>query len=145
MANGSEIVRPIGTFASVFLAGDGDTDRDDFQQVPSTDRGNENYRDRGLRGNYAPRHDNFPDPDGLVRFTGYGADEGDLRRGFVAPANMEDPAYDLINYKGRSSMPKVSDEDFENTSTMPSDYEFRGRNRTSRGFLRRPHIPTERG
>lgn len=137
--------RPIGTLASVFLDPDGDSDGTDFRDVPASDKGNSSYRDQGMRGGYAPHNrDNFPDPAGLKRFAGYGADEADLSRGFIADCTNDDPAYDAVNYRMRSTIPKTSNEDFGNTSQLPRDYAFRGRNQQSRGFLKRPHIPTER-
>jgi hypothetical protein len=145
MAKGNETLRPIGTFASVFLDPDGDQDQSDFRQVPKTDRGNAGYSDMGQRGSYAPHNrDQFADPEGLKRFAGYGADVAALSQGYVTCSPNEDPAYDKINYESRSTQPKNVNEDFENTDMMPTDYEFRGRNRKSRGFLTRPHLPTER-
>ncbi len=139
-------VKVQGPFASVFISdGEDNGDQGDFRQVPDSDRGNAAYRDVGQRGSYAPHNrDNFPDPAGLKRFAGYGADEEDLRLGFCKPRMNDDPAYDLENYKDRSTLPNTNDEDFENTSTLARDYEFRGRNRNTRGLFKRPHIPTER-
>src|SRR5436309_1092762 len=57
-----------------------DVQQDDFEQVPRSDRGNRGYSDRGQLGTFQTAEGNFPDPDGLVRFTGYGAEEEDLRR-----------------------------------------------------------------
>ena len=139
--------KSIGPFASVFISDGGidDGDSSDFRQVPKSDCGNAAYTDRGQRSSFATnRGDAFPDPVGLKRFAGYGADEADLVQGYVTPTMNEDPAYDLTNYKDRSTAPRRTDEDFENTQSLPNDYEFRARNRRSRGFLTRPHIPTER-
>jgi hypothetical protein len=145
MANGTETLRPVGVYASVFLDPDADTLNNDFRQVPKSDRGNASYRDMGKRGTFATNGgDQFADPVGLKRFAGYGADVAALAQGYVSCNPNEDPAYDKINYESRSTIPKNVNEDFENTDMMPSDFEFRGRNRRSRGFLTRPHLPTER-
>lgn len=84
------------------------------------------------------------DNDGYKVFTGYGADEADLRRGFIAPAIRELPEYDKANYVDRYSSPKVPDEDFGNSGILGADYEFRSKDRVSKGFLTRPRIPSER-
>jgi len=77
-------------------------------------------------------------------FEGYGADKADLERGWCEPLITQDPAYDLSNYKDRSSMPKVSDDTEGNVMVVSDDMRFRNRNRRSEGFLTRPRLPVER-
>lgn len=138
-------VRAIGNLASVFISVDGDSEDSDYRAVPSTDRGNAGYSDRGMRGTFATnRGEPWSDPAGLVRFEGYGASADDLRRGYIGNCADADPAYDLINYKDRATQPRVADEDFENTAMLDNDFAFRARNRRARGFLSRPRLPTER-
>jgi len=121
-------------------------DVSDFRQVPSSDRGNESYSDRGQLGSFGPSNrEQFRNNPDTVLFDGYGATKDDIDLGFIRPGISEDPAYDKANYIGRSSEPKRSDEDFGNTNSLDRDYEFRSRNRESRGFLNRPRFPTERG
>ena len=121
-----------------------DEERSDFRQVPQTDTGNDSYDDRGQFGSYQTNSEPFTAPDDVRFMGGYGASAEDLDRGYIVCEPHEDPAYDLSNYKMRSTEPKDTMEDFGNTDSMPSDYEFRRRNQRSRGFLTRPRIPTER-
>lgn len=121
----------------------GTEDETDYHPVPASDRGNATYRDRGMLGSYTPRDTPRDDPRDVRHFTGYGATEADLNRGYQVPAIRDDPAYDLDNYKDRSSQPMLSDED-EGGDAMNDDYAFRRRNERSRGFLTRPRIPTDR-
>jgi hypothetical protein len=121
----------------------GTEDSNDFHPVPESDRGNADYRDRGMLGSYSPKETPWRDPPDVKHFTGYGADEADLQRGYQEPAIRDDPAYDLDNYKMRSTQPKLSDED-EGGDAMNDDYAFRRRNERSRGFLTRPRPPTDR-
>ena len=124
----------------------GDEEESDFRQVPASDRGDESYGDRGQFGSYAPSNrEPFESPREVRYFAGYGANEQDLDRGFIDPVIREDPAYDKSNYQERSTMPMEPDEDQGNRQVMERDWEFRNRNRQSRGFLTRPRIPTERG
>jgi hypothetical protein len=121
-------------------------DRSDFRQVPASDEGNEGYRDHGKLGSYATnRGEPFETPRDVRFDPGYGASARDLERGWKEPLITEHPAYQLENYKDRSSRPDESDVTPGNVEAMPDDWEFRNRNRTSRGFLTRPRIPTERG
>lgn len=85
----------------------------------------------------------FKNPE-AIRFAGFGADAADLERGFVEVTGVDRPESDLVNYKGRSTEPKVPEEENGDTSSMPADYEFRSKHRESRGMLTRPRIPTER-
>lgn len=125
--------------------GDKDEDRSDYRPVPSSDDG-ETYRDRGMLGFYQTNGGKpYSSPSDVKRFTGYGATEADLERGWSNPLITEHPAYQLSNYKDRSSMPKESDVTPGNVEMMEDDWAFRDRNRKSRGFLTRPRIPTERG
>lgn len=123
--------------------GSKDEDRSDYRPVPDSDTG-EAYRDRGMLGFY---HREEPwDTPAEVRFeAGFGATEADLKRGWCEPLITEHPAYQLANYKDRSSMPRESDVTPGNVEMMEDDWSFRNRNRKSRGFLTRPRIPTERG
>lgn len=134
-----------------------DENRSDFRDVPRSDKGNRGYRDQGLRSSYQTDAEQFPNPKGVVtaydggyspeverQRHGYGIDEADIVRGFCEPGIREDPAFDKWNYAERSSEPRHPDEDQGNADRMAKDWEFRSRNRQSRGFLTRPRIPTER-
>lgn len=123
-----------------------DGDRPDFRQVPSSDEGNRGYRDRGQFGSFGPSNrEQFRDPPDVKHFTGYGASEADIDLGFIRPEIREDPAYDLADYKLRSTDPKIANDDQGGeTDVTPSHWEFRRKNQRARGFLTRPHIPTER-
>lgn len=122
-----------------------DREESDFRNVPASDCGNADYTDAGMLGTYQTDAEPFRDPPDVRHFTGYGATAADLDRGYVVPAMREDPAYDLGNYKQRWADPKESYVDEGQTDLMPDDWEFRNRNRRSKGFLTRPRIPTERG
>lgn len=134
-----------------------DENRDDFRNVPRSDRGNRGYGDRGMLGTFQTRDTQWPNPKGVQAASGgydpsiernvhgYGVEDADVVRGFCEPGITENPAYDKVNYCERSTVPRHPDEDFGNADRMERDWEFRGRNRESRGFLTRPRIPTERG
>lgn len=131
--------------AFVGPAPDKHEDSDDYRAVPASDIGNAAYRDRGMLGSFTPTGDAYPSPDGVKRFAGFGADEATLARGYASVAIREDPAYDKSNYQDRWTEPMGPNEDMGETDVMRQDWEFRGRNQLSRGFLTRPRIPTERG
>jgi uncharacterized protein YneR len=118
--------------------------QDDYRPVPSSDRGNEAYRDRGALGFY---HEEKPykTPDEVKFFSGFGGTEADLERGWCEPLITEHPAYQLQSYKDRYSQPMESDVTPGNVDMMEDDWAFRERNRRSKGFLPRPRIPVERG
>lgn len=134
-----------GFMAFVVPAKDADRDTDDFRQVPASDDGNRNYRDRGQFGTFSPDKEPYRSPRDIVRMTGFGADEADLDRGWCEPAIREDPAYDKSNYQDRWTQPREPNEGMGETDVMRQDWEFRGRNQRARGFLTRPRVPTERG
>jgi len=115
----------------------------DYRPVPSGDRGNAAYTDKGMLGSFRSKEGPFADPSDVRHFTGYGADMGDLERGYQVPMIRDDPAYQLDNYKDRSTLPMLSDED-EGGDAMSDDYAFRRKNERARGFLTRPRIPTDR-
>lgn len=117
-----------------------DTERSDYRPTPSGD-GEKPYGDQGQLGGYRPSD---REDINIRRFAGYGATEADLERGYNVPSVREDPAYDLPNYKLRSSIPRDPNEDDGNTDVMRRDWEFRERNQKSRGFLTRPRFATER-
>lgn len=119
-------------------------DGGDFRAVPVSDRGNARYSDRGALGSYAPTSESRRDPQDVRHFSGYGCSEADYERGYIDPTLREDPAYDLANYKMRSTIPMSPDEDDNPATTGARDMEFRGRGERSRGFLPRPRIPTDR-
>ena len=129
----------------VFGPGDRDEDRSDYRNVPSSDRGNASYSDRGMFGGYQSDAEPFRDPSDVRHFVGYGATEADLDRGYVVPTIREAPNYDLSDYKARSSQPREAFDDQGQTDITNEHWEFRSRNQRSRGFLTRPRIPTERG
>ena len=120
-------------------------DRSDFRNVPASDRGNADYSDQGLLGNYSPDLEPYRDPPDVRHFAGYGATEADLNRGYVEPTIREQPAYDLSDYKSRWTQPREAFDDQGQTDITESHWDFRSRNQKSRGFLTRPRIPTERG
>jgi hypothetical protein len=124
------------------FAGPGEEVRSDFRDVPLSDTG-DGYHDRGALGSYGQDRP-WEVPNDVRYMAGFGASVEDLQRGFIDPTIREDPAYDKANYQERSSLPMEPDEDFNNTGVMDQDWEFRTRNRRSRGFLTRPYIPTER-
>lgn len=121
----------------------GSGDRSDYRPVPSSDRGNATYDDRGMLGSYTPQETPYGSPPDVRHFTGYGATNADLERGYQVPAIRDNPAYDLDNYVDRSTLPRLSDQD-EGGDAMADDYAFRRKNERSRGFLTRPRIPTDR-
>ncbi len=122
-----------------------DEDRSDFRPVPRSDEGNDGYHDRGMLGTYSTnKGEPFQPPADVRFFAGYGADVSDLKRGWDVPLITENPAYDLSNYKDRSSLPRQPDVTPGNVEAMADDYEFRSRNRRTKGFLTRPRLPTER-
>lgn len=139
------LVPTVGALGALTLSDPvGNVEANDFHDVPSTDRGNADYSDRGMLGSYAPSNrEPFSNPRGVKMFTGYGGSESDLERGYVEPAIRNDPAYDKRNYAERSTLPKIDDSD-DGGQPMNDDYEFRLRNQRSRGFMIRPRIPTER-
>lgn len=102
------------------------------------------YDPKGTLGSYQSSAEPFPNPEGIRLFSGFGADDEDLERGFCEPGLAERPDYDKANYQLRSTVAKEPDEDFANTGVLPDDIEFRSRNIRSKGFLTRPRIPTER-
>jgi hypothetical protein len=108
------------------------------------DRGDK-YDDRGNLGTFGPSQDApFPDPKGLRRFVGFGADQDDLEQGFITPGIRSDPAYDKANYELRSTVPSRPDEGPGNHMSLGADFEFRTKDMESKGFLTRPRTPTER-
>lgn len=120
--------------------------RSDYRPVPRSDEGDEGYRDQGMLGSFATNDGKpFRSPRDVRFDPGYGADRADLARGYCEPLITEHPAYQLSNYKDRSSQPRESDVTPGNVEAMPDDWEFRNRNRRSEGFLSRPRIPQERG
>lgn len=126
--------------------GSGNDTRSDYRPVPRSDQGNETYQSRGQFGGFSTnRGEPFPVPRDVVMFEGYGGDRADLERGYCEPGIRQDPAYDLANYKDRSSQPMVSDLGPGDVEIQYSDWEFRNRNRRSEGFLTRPRVPIERG
>lgn len=121
----------------------GQENMSDYRPVPSGDRGNAAYTDKGMLGSYRSHEGLFRDPSDVRHFTGYGADVADLQRGYQVPMIRDDPAYQLDNYKERSTLPMLPDED-EGGDPMSDDYAFRRRNERAQGFLTRPRIPTDR-
>ena len=121
----------------------GDEDMSDYRPVPESDRGNAACSDRGMLGSYQTSAVPFKDPSDVEYFTGYGATEADLHRGYQVPMIRDEPAYQFDNYKDRSTLPRLSDED-EGGDAMNDDFTFRRRNERSRGFLTRPRVPTDR-
>lgn len=119
-------------------------DRNDYRPVPADDRGNDGYGDRGGFGTWQDGAQQRPDPSDVKHFAGYGAAEADLVRGFCEPGIRDDPAYQLDNYRDRSSRPALSDIDEGGNYAVADDFAFRRKNTRARGFLTRPHLPTDR-
>lgn len=105
---------------------------------------NDKYNTQAHLGTYRTNAYPFPNPEGILVFEGFGADDKDLERGFCDPHVKELPNYDKANYHDRYSQPKLPDEDQGNHEVMMRDSEFRIKERESKGFLTRPRIPTER-
>ena len=116
----------------------------DYRPMPKSDTG-ATYVDQGMLGWYSPDTKPFEPPPGVKWFEGYGATVEDLKRGYSEPRVTNHPAYDLANYKDRMSSPDFSDVEKGDVEAVPSDIEFRGRHRQSRGLLTRPRIPKDRG
>lgn len=112
----------------------------------------EKYNDKGMLGSYRTSEVQFRNPEGVKTFSGYGADDADLELGFCQPVIRALPEYDKVNYQDRYSRPKLPDEDdsagavagFFGDGSLQRDFEFREKERTSKGFLARNHIPTDR-
>lgn len=134
----------VGSYLPILGEAGDDKGVSDFRGVPASDKGNEDYRDRGMIGSYTPSAEPFRNPSEVRFFDGYGANAEDLERGYCVADVGREPAYEKENYNLRSTQPKETFEDMGNTDTMPSDWEFRSRNQKARGFLTRPRIPTER-
>lgn len=110
----------------------------DFRAVPSTDRGNASYDDRGQFGGFAPSNEPYPAPSDVKFETGYGATMEDMKRGYCEPSIRQSPAYDFDNYRDRGRMPKEPDlGDGYTQSADEDDMRFRMRGRRSSGFLQR--------
>ena len=105
----------------------------------------EKYSDKGRLGSFRTSEDQFPNPEGVKTFTGYGAGTADLELGFIRPAVRELPAYDKANYHERWTQPKLPDEDLGNRQSTQDDFDFRQEQLKSKGMLVRPRTPTERG
>lgn len=86
----------------------------------------------------------YTTPADVKMFAGFGADENDLKRGFVDPDIKSDPKYNFVNYKDRWTTPSESLLQGGSQVAMPDDYEFRSKDRVSHGFLTRPRVSTER-
>lgn len=114
------------------------------QTAKTSGDNNPGYGDKGSLGTYQTAPGDFPDPEGMIRFTGYGADEEDLRKGFVEPIISELPVYDLANHKQKWTQPRIPDEDSNGGEDLPQDIEFRMKDRETKGLFMRPHLPTER-
>lgn len=103
-----------------------------------------NYDKTQTLGSYRSATGPFQDANGVIRFAGFGANKKDLERGFCDPSIQELPDYDKANYYDRYSQPKNVDEEQGNHMSLSKDMEFRMKERESKGFLTRSHIPTER-
>lgn len=93
----------------------------------------------GILPNYKePEAQPFPKPKDVTFDAGYGATTDDLQRGYLDPNIKQLPEYDKDNYANMYGQePRAIKED-------TADFEFRNRDRESKGFLTRPRIPTER-
>ncbi len=107
---------------------------------------NEKYDQKQTNwGSYQTSPSQFPNPEGMVKFMGFGMDEKDYDRGFCKPYIHNDPEYDMANYKERWTEYRVEDEDSDGGLTaFERDRQFRDKDRKTKGLFVRPHIPTER-
>ena len=105
---------------------------------------NPKYDPKGTLGSYRTSDEQTPFAEGTRLFEGFGANAEDLERGYCEPGIEDLPDYDKVNYQERWTEPSQPSEGPGNTLGMSKDYEFRMRERQSRGFLTRPRIPTER-
>ena len=125
--------------------GNGEQDQNDYRPVPSSDRGNDGYHDRGMLGFYRTNDGKpFEPVDGVQYFDGYGASMEDIKRGWSDPLITEHPAYTETNYRERYSQPKEAEVIAGTIEATPSEWEFRDRQRRTKGFLTRPRVPYER-
>lgn len=102
------------------------------------------YDDEGNLGTYQTSAEPFPDPQGLKRFAGYGADKADLAQGFIRPEMRELPEYEKANYHEKWSQERTTDTDDPLEGFLGKDYKFREKDVETKGLLKRPRIPTER-
>ena len=105
---------------------------------------NDKYDTEAHLGTYRTSEEQFPNPEGMIHFNGFGMNDADYVRGFCDPNVRELPDYDKLNYTNRYTLPRIPDEDQLNTQSMESDFEFRTKELESKGFLTRPKYPTER-
>lgn len=136
-------IRSGGFMAFVVPAEDKGGEPESFRMPRDRDDGG--YDGRGMLGSYTPTSEPYPSPADVRRFTGFGADEATLERGYASVSIREDPAYDKDSYIDRWTMPRQPNQDMGETDVMRDDWEFRGRGQRSKGFLTRPRVPTERG
>ena len=108
-----------------------------------SDKG-EKYDDKGTRGSYCTGKTQFPNPEGMKTFPGFGADEADLELGFIRPRATQDPVFDHINSVDRWSENAVPDEDTDGGEELSQNIRFKQQDRKSKGMFARPRIPTER-
>lgn len=138
------MARADGVIFPVTMSWGESEDRSDYRPVPASDKGI-GYADRGQLGDRSPNGGEPYDPPAEIKFEGgFGATSAELRAGFCAVPMRNEPAHDLDNYKERLSRPRVSETDQDAREFMDSDWEFQNRQRRSKGFLTRPHIPIER-
>lgn len=91
----------------------------------------------------SPSEKPFSNPADVQTAVGFGADAADMKRGFIDPHITNAPEYDRANYVDRWSLPRTSDQD-ENGTPVQEDFDFRMKDRETKGFLTRPHYPSER-
>jgi hypothetical protein len=130
-------------FVTIYNGGK-DEEVSDYRDTPNSDQGDA-YRDQGQLGWYTPSAEPFETPKDVRFEPGFGADESDLKRGWCDPRVTDDPAYQLENYKNRSTQPRISDSDEGARNPVQADFEFRNRNQKAKGFLTRPRLSTTRG
>ena len=86
--------------------------------------------------------------DNVKFFTGHGASEEELERGFIRPAIEEKPEHDAGNYRRWFSEPKGESYQPPMMGSYGPDKvrereEFKNRHRESKGFLSRSHYVKE--
>lgn len=86
----------------------------------------------------------FPNPEGEVVFSGFGANAEDLERGWIKCDIRQNPEYEMSNHKLKWTEYRIADEDGNGGMDLPPDFEFRMKDRETKGLFVRPHIPTER-
>jgi hypothetical protein len=106
-------------------------------------KGQSGYAKEGRSGNYS-YGDVTGQSEPVNMYLGYGADDEDMRRGYLDPGVSEGPQYDLQNYKARLSEEPTDSGNAPFLDWMPDDQKFAYKQRQRTGFLKRAYPPYER-